>query len=84
MGGGGVSSFMPPCVQQAVSEDKWALPKAGDGDKVPGRRIWFPLLQPNAALWWKNLHLVAMETSAHPGRSLQCWQTDQKEKVEGL
>ncbi|TNN61898.1 hypothetical protein EYF80_027914 [Liparis tanakae] len=41
------------------------------GDKVPGRRIWFPLLQPNTALWWKeekkNLHLVAMETSVHPG-----------------
>lgn len=30
-GGGVVSSFMPPCVQQAVSEDKWTLPRAWDG-----------------------------------------------------
>ena len=54
MGGGGVSSFMPLCVPQAVSEDKRTLPKAGDRDKVPGRRIRFPLQQPNTALWWKK------------------------------
>lgn len=80
---GGVSGFMPPCVLQAVSEDKWTLPKAGDRDKVPGRRIQFPLQRPNTALWWKNLHLVAMETSVHSGLQPTVL-TNWPQRVEGL
>lgn len=52
--------------------------KLETGTKCQIDRSGFLCNKPNMAVWWKNLHLVVMETSVHLGCSLPCWKTEHK------
>lgn len=62
--------------------------KLETGTKCQIDRSGFLRNKPNMAVWWKNLHLVAMETSVHLGCSLQTehkgWKCVRHEKLKSF